>query len=218
MNSFKEFIYKKNSIFLFLIFTIITLAINFIAYTSLIKENLVLAMLLEKTSIDRAQLILENQKKMKWIILFIIPIINFIKFTSISSIIWIGLLFNDFKNINYKHIYKIVILSEFIFLIQPVIKIIYFNFITSSYTLLDLQCFSIISGLDIFNYEYIEPIWIYPLKTFNIFEITYWLLLSYGLSQFLKISLEKGMGVVLTSYVPSLFIWAIFVMYLQVII
>jgi hypothetical protein len=56
---------------------------------------------------------------------------------------------------------------------------------------------------------------IYPLQTVNAFELLYWFALAYGISKVTKSDLQGGMKVVLSSYVPALLLWIVFVTFLS---
>jgi hypothetical protein len=87
-------------------------------------------------------------------------------------------------------------------------------FVQKNYTLLDLQLFSPLSALNLLNTENIEMLWFYPLQLLNIFELLYIFSLGYWVYQFGAKSFEKGLNMVLGSYVPALFIWVILIMFI----
>ena len=60
-----------------------------------------------------------------------------------------------------------------------------------SYQLVDLQIFSPISVLNLLEFDYNEKIWIYPLQLLNVFELTYWIALAYGISKLAAAAYES---------------------------
>jgi hypothetical protein len=119
------------------------------------------------------------------------------------------------KKYRIKEMLSVIINAEIVFVFSGVIKFLYFLLIHQNYNLLDLQFFFPLSVINYFNYQDIESFLIYPLQTVNVFELLYWFALAYGISKVTKSDLQGGMKVVLSSYVPALLLWIVFVTFLS---
>ncbi len=106
-------------------------------------------------------------------------------------------------------------LAEIPFLVVPVIKLFWFLFIQTHYTLNDLQYFFPLSALQLFDVKSLPKWQIYPLQLFNVFELIYWVLLAYWLKKLLNLSLNKSMEVVASSYGTGLLLWVVFITFLS---
>jgi hypothetical protein len=100
---------------------------------------------------------------------------------------------------------NIVIFSEYVFLLSVIIKIIWFKIEYPAGILADWHKISILSMLSLFKNA--TPDWYYPLQTFNLFEIAYWFILAYGIKRATSLTYDQSIKIVVSSYVPALFIW-----------
>ena len=116
----------------------------------------------------------------------------------------------------FSELFRMVILAEFVFLLQALIKLLWFIFIQTDYTIKDLQYFYALSAINLFEYNQIEPYWLYPLKLINVFELTYWVILAYGLSKIIKQDISESMKIILSSYVPALLVWTVFKVFMSI--
>ena len=156
---------------------------------------------------------LESQSRLKWIYFIFIPIFLTIKIFLIASILYIGTFFLSKIPINFNQLWVIVINSEYIFLLFPVCKIIWFYFFQANYTLEDVQFFYPLSALNIIDYKDLSPWFIYPLQTINLFEFAYIIYLAYQIGNLTKTNTDTGLKIVLSSYIPALFLWVSIVMF-----
>ena len=105
------------------------------------------------------------------------------------------------------------------FLGVGVLKIIWFYFFQTSYTLEDLQYFYPLSALNIVGYQGLESWFIYPLQVLNLFELAYWLLLAYFIGKLAFTEKDKGkpmdlgFKIVASSYGSALLLWVVVVMF-----
>lgn len=162
------------------------------------------------------------REKWDWISYAIIPLLLLIKTTLIASVIYIGTFFHIKIKVTFKQLFNEVVKAEFIFLGVSVLKIVWFYFFQTSYTLEDLQYFYPLSALNIVGYQGLEPWFIYPLQTLNLFELMYWLLLAYYIGKMAsptknkeknKYPIDFGLKIVASSYGVALLLWVVVVMF-----
>lgn len=154
----------------------------------------------------------EFQNKWHWLSYFFIPIIILIKTSIISIVLYIGLFLNN-KEVKYKHTWNIVLKAEFIFLLVPVFKTIWFLFFQTNYNLQDLQYFYPLSALNIIGYKDLETWFIYPFQVLNLFELSYVIYLGFQIGKLTHTNTDYGLKIVGLSYVPSLLLWVATVMF-----
>ena len=144
-----------------------------------------------------------------------IPVLLFIKTHIVSSVLSIGT-FVFSVEIPYKKLWNIVLKSEFVFLVPSILKILWFYFFETDYTLENIQNFYPLSMFNLIESEQVDIWFFYPLQTINLFEVLYWLLLAYLLDKALKTpkNHHTGIKIVASSYGPGLLIWVVAIMFL----
>lgn len=193
-------------------------SIALIALTEITNELLNIKMLLynsfsEQLTKKQVQLILNIQNKWQWVTYFIAPFLLLIKTSLIASVVYIGAFFSKSLNVSFKQIWGAVLNAEFIFLLVPVSKIIWFRFCQTYFTLEDIQKFYPFSAINIIDYKGLEPWLIYPLQTLNLFEIAYIICLSYQIGSLTKTNADTGLKIVASSYIPALLLWVTIIMF-----
>ena len=169
--------------------------------------------LAEKLSSKQIDNFFELQNKWKWVSYSIIPLFLFLKSVFIATVLYIGIFFFSKNDITFKKIWNCVIRAEFLFLLAPILKIIWFYFFQTNYTLEDIQYFYPLSALNITGYQGLDPWLIYPLQVLNLFELAYIIYLSYQIGQLTQTNTDNGLKIVAYSYVPALFLWVTVVMF-----
>ncbi len=66
----------------------------------------------------------------------------------------------------------------------------------------DLQNSNFLSFLQLFDINIVHSLLIFPLQQLNVFEIMYWLLLSYGIMRFMKKNFSAALKMTLLGYGP----------------
>ncbi|MFD2940896.1 hypothetical protein [Flavobacterium notoginsengisoli] len=152
------------------------------------------------------------QKKWEWIGYIFIPILLLIKTSIIASILYIGLFFSN-RDLKFSIILNFVLKAEFIFLLVPISKLIWFYFFETNFILEDIQNFYPLSALNIVRYKELEIWFIYPFQVLNLFEFFYIIYLGYEIGKHTQTNTDYGLKVVGLSYVPSLFLWVATIMF-----
>jgi hypothetical protein len=199
---------------LFGLLVTVFLLLTIITKYFLISDMLYFNSLAEQLSYEQIQELLASGEKWAWLGYALIPVIYAIKCSLVALCLGLGCFFitNRFE---FKKLFGVAVAAEFVFLIPAVGKLLWFLFIQTDYTLEDLQFFYPLSALSLFDYHTVQPWLLYPLQVLNVFELIYWMVLAYGLSQVLpRPDLSRAMSVVLSSYGTGLVIWVAVVMFL----
>ncbi|SCY95643.1 hypothetical protein SAMN02927916_4317 [Flavobacterium anhuiense] len=154
----------------------------------------------------------EFQKKWHWLTYFYIPIILLIKTSIIATILYVGLFLNS-QDLKFKQIWNIALNADFIFLLVPIIKTLWFLFFQPGYNLIDVQNFYPLSALNIVGYKNLETWFIYPFQVLNLFELSYIIYLAYQIGKITSTNADYGLKIVGLSYIPSLALWVATVMF-----
>ncbi len=197
-------------------FICISLSIyNFILNDLIITEAMHFNTYSKQLDYERIEQLIKSKNKFAWIGYIFIPIRILFKLGIITSCLWLAIFFTEIRTSTIK-LFSVVIMAELVNLVPPLIKIIWFGFFQTDYTLIDLQWFFSLSALSLFERENVEKYLAYPLQLLSIWELAYWLLLGYGLSRVLQKPLSEGMRLVAVSYGPALALWVLFVVFLSV--
>jgi hypothetical protein len=181
----------------------------------LYSDDLIYDFLGDQLSYERIYDILNDTKKWKWATYLIIPLYLVIKFFFVTFCLSVGGLLIGLED-GFKKLFSITINAEFVLLIPFVIKLTWFSLFNTNYDLADLQNFSPLSVLSLFNQKEIESWMIYPLQLLNIFELLYWLTLSYQLKKITRKTFLGNFEFVASTYGVGLLLWVVFVIFLIV--
>ena len=140
---------------------------------------------------------------------FITPIWLVWKFSVTALILWMGCFMFGYK-VTYQALWKWVMCCEIIFIIPELIKFLWFFLIPGDPDYNDILAFYPLSILSWLSYEYVPKRLHYPLKSINIFELGYWILLVIGVFFLSKKKLKNAIYIVLSSYLLFFLFWLIF--------
>lgn len=203
----------KSNLLLVLILSLIANIITNIAQYFLNLNDLIYKDYSLKLSIEQIQKFLYYKEKIDLLNYIIVPIIIYLKTVIISSVIYVGTFFFNKIEITFKNIFRSVIKAEFIFLLVPILKSIWFYFFQTDYTLEDIQYFYPLSVINITGYNDLVPWLIYPFQALNLFELAYILFLGYELGKLTETDQDFGLKIMAYSYIPMMVLWIAVVMF-----
>jgi hypothetical protein len=202
----------KSPLLKWLVLSIASIVIAEIFKIAIHFDDLLYNSLSEQLTSQQIEEFLGLQKKWQWVGYVFIPVFLLIKTSIIATILYIGLFFSN-RDLKFSNLWNIVLKAEFIFLLVPIFKIIWFYFIQTHYTLEDIQYFYPLSALNIVGYKGLETWFIYPFQTLNLFELTYIIYLGYQVGQLTNTNTDNGLKVVAYSYLPALLLWVVTIMF-----
>jgi len=195
----------------------LNLFILLLSQNALINEIVFFNTYSEQLTYDRAMEVFSKMKSLAWVSYIITPILMLLKFFAISVLLYIGIFFSDLhKEITLGKIFKVVIISELVFIAASITKLLWFIFFAGNYTLDDMSFFYPLSLINLFNRTEVATYWIYPLQTVNIFQFFYVLILALGLSRVSSLKKEVADRVVLGTYIPAIAVWIALIMFLTI--
>ena len=176
-----------------------------------ISDELISEYFSNSISTDQLIKILELNQKWQWLGYVLLPVILLLKIAVISSVLYMGTFFFE-KKIAYKRLFTIVTKAEFIFVLVALVKLLWFVF-QDDYTLQDVQSFYPLSALSVVGYEELQPWFVYPFQTLNLFELAYWIILAWLIGKEIQSTTDKALKIVASSYGSALLIWVVAVMF-----
>lgn len=185
--------------------------------TTLINEIVFFNTFSEQLTYDRSMELFHKMRSFAWVSYVVTPLMLLIKFSALSVLIYIGIFFSDLhKEISLGKIFKVVMLSELVFITASIIKLLWFIFFAGNYTLDDMKFFYPLSLINFFSKAEVAPYWVHPLQTVNLFQLVYIFFLAMGLSRISSIKREAADKVVLATYVPGILVWVALIMFLSI--
>lgn len=196
---------------------LVELLILLVSQTILIDEIVFFNTYSEQLTYELSMEIFSAMRSYSWISYAITPILLLLKFSALSVLIYIGVFFSDLhKDITLGKIFKVVVLSEIVFVVASVIKMLWFILFAGNYTLDDMNFFYPLSLINLFSRSEVASYWVYPLQTINIFQVFYVLLLAFGLSRISSVKKISVDRIVLSTYVPAIAVWIAMVLFLTI--
>lgn len=192
-----------------------TCALTFVSNSLLVTDDLILGFWSEHVSYERATEMLDLNRRWSWVSYAIIPVYYLLKMFLVSVCIYTGIVLADI-DVSFRKVFQVALFAEAIFLVPVAIKLVWFGWVQTEYTLLDVQSFYPFSLLNLFDRNTLDSWLIYPMQAINLFEMIYFLLLAYGLYLVTKRSYSKMLGLALYTYGTGLFIWIVSVMFIVV--
>lgn len=202
----------KNLFFKYLILSILFILIAEIFKKAIQFDDLPFHSFSEQLIYKQIENFIGFQKKWHWIKYVFIPFILLLKTIIIAGLLSIGLFCSD-RYLKFNSLWNIVIKAEYIFLLVPIFKIIWFYFFQTSYSLKDIQNFYPLSALNIIEYKELQKWSIYPFQILNLFELAYIIYLGYQIGQLTNSNTDTGLKIVGYSYVHALLLWVITIMF-----
>ena len=205
----------KNGWLLFGAIIGLSLLVTYAGQQLLLSDELYFNELAEQMTFEQIKNMIDQRHEWAWLAYAILPAFNLLKFTLIASCLSSGYYFAKDRWV-FKPFFKLAIQAELVLLLPAVIKLLWFMLVQTDYSLNDLQFFYPASLLNLFDPQAVANWLVYPLQLANLFELAYWLVLAYGVSQVIEIPMPRAFGLVAASYGSGLLVWVVFIMFLTV--
>ena len=206
---------RLNSYFLFSIIVVATLTLNYLLNHWIITENHVIGFLQEQMGYDRILRLLELRSSLEWITYMSLPVVYLLKFLLISLWIVSGAVLFGYQ-VSFSSVFRVVLFSEIVWLVPLTILIVWFGFIHSEYTLIEVQHFAPLSLLTLVDPSAVDAWLIQPLKAINLFEIAYILILSYNFSRIMEKRFGASLQFMSAVYGSALLVWIIIISFISI--
>lgn len=205
-------ILKFSSLVYFILLSFVLIFVSFAFNYLFLSDNLIYQSFGDTIAIERITRMIELSRGMRWVGYIVIPLIIFIRITFTASCLYVGCALLEYK-ITFRELFKISILADFVFVASAIVKLAVLIFFKTVNNLEDLQ-FQPFSLLELFDRSTVEVYLVYLYSVLNLFEIAYWGVLAWLLTQILERPFAKTFQTVLYSYVPGLMLWILFAMFI----
>ncbi|MEO9473970.1 MAG: hypothetical protein ABJG41_00480 [Cyclobacteriaceae bacterium] len=138
-----------------------------------------------------------------------VPLFLVWKFVFTTLVLWIGCFMFGYR-LTFAQLWKLVVLSELVFILPEFLKVIWFLIIHSDPDYHEFVAFYPLSLINIFDFEALIPKFLYPLKALNLFEVFYWFFLAASIFWISGKKWSISLMIVFTSYVPVFLMWLLF--------
>jgi hypothetical protein len=207
--------YSLNRLYLFAGIVISNLLLIWVSRSVLITDIVFYNTYSEQLTYERSSQLFERMNNMTWITYIFTPVILLIKFSIVSLLIYIGIIFCKIEDkVSLGKVFNVVIASEIVFVFGSLLKFLWFSLFGGNYDLNDLAFFYPLSIINFFNPSEVSKVWIYPLQTLNLFHSVYIISMSYGINKLCPIDRSDADKAVLLSYLPGLVLWISMTMFL----
>lgn len=204
---------NKTALFLLLILMLVFISV--LSEIFILHENLYYDYFRDKLNYDQVTELLHLKSKWSFLSYILIPFIYFFKFLVLSLWIMTGIILFGYKT-TFTRIVHATILAEFVFLIPSFLGLIWFGFVKTDFSLMDMQYFQPFSLLNLFDPESLDSWMIYPLTSINIFQIIYAFVLAVGIGNAIEKDYKTSLLVTIPIYLSGIFIWVVFVTFLTI--
>ena len=187
---------------------------NFIQTDSLITQNLS-----DKYTQEVINHSLNLRHQWAWLSYIFVPIFLYITTSLIALIILLVIelyyLNENRPEVKFKNIWRIVLIAQWSALASIFVKVFWFGAYRTNYSLEELQTFSPLSLINLFDRKTLDVWLAYPIQLVNPFELAYWIILVIGIKQLLKRSWLKSLEMVFLSYGLALIVWVVVIMFIS---
>ena len=146
----------------------------------------------------------------------VLPLYLAVKYVLVASAILMGAILLNYK-IKFKTLFKVVLVSDGVLILMQIVRISWLYLMGDDASASVVGRFFPLSLLHLFDTLQItvDPWFEYPSQVLNIFEVCYFLLLTYFLAQALEVSKGKAFLFTLKTYGVALIMWVIFLVFVQ---
>lgn len=212
---FKQIAHLVFDRYSFVTICVLLLFLTFLTDNFILSKEVYYGYFANKLPTDKLQDSIDVYRQWHWLTYVLVVAIYVIKGLLVAFSISVGL-FIFFDSFELRKVIHVAFKAEYVFLIASLIKVIWFSYFKTDYTLEDIQFFYPLSAINLFNSNSLQPWQVYPLQVFNVFEVIYWIVLACLLSREVRgLDVSKSMTIIMSSYFPGLLVWISFVVFLS---
>lgn len=201
------------TVWIFFILCLCLCAINLLTEIFIFSENIFYSSFESQLDYYKIAELIRIHNEWRWLSYVLIPLLYFIKLTLVSVCLMIGAFIFD-RALNYRQSFNTALKAEFILLIEPVIKLIWFSIITTPKTLFDVENFMPFSVSGLLETNQLDIWQKYLFNTINLFLFLYVASLILDLRKYYENQTILSAKIVLAGYLPGYLIWVLSVTFI----
>ncbi len=160
-----------------------------------------------------ANRILSVSEQWIWLSYAVIPVIYCVRISYVCIALCCGIFLTN-RSFRLKDVFLAAVIAEFVQLLQPLLKVLWFSFVTTSFTYDDLTHFSPFSLASLMERSELNPALLYPLQLLNAFEAIYVVVLARQLRPLFEDKFLKAFSVSAISYSAAMLLWVSLVLFI----
>lgn len=208
-------VFSTNKWILFVLICLLSTVITYASSTLLVNENLLAAFYGSQMSDERIHQLVQTQEKYAWLTGPLTVVMYAIRIISVGCFISLGLFFAN-KQHRIGQVFGLVTLAELVLLIPAGLKLVWFLFVNTHYSIHDLQLFAPLSLLNLFSPDALDRLLVYPFQLMNVFELLYASLIAFGLYKYGYIkNFGESAKIVGFSYGAALVFWVLVITFIN---
>ncbi len=208
-------LYNVSNVKLFVYFSVLNIVISLLSRYYIVDSDVFFNTYSEQLTYSRAIEIFELTQRYTWISILVIPLLLLVKVFLVGVTLYIGFIFiGRMYSVTFSRLFKVVIIAELAFIACNLIKFFMIYLFKDYGNLFEINYYYPLSLATLFKYREIDPVWVYPFQTANLFQVFYMLLLSFGLRECCDLSGKEADKLVLSTYLPGLIIWILLIMFI----
>lgn len=205
----------KNNYFLFFTSGLLLSLVASLTSSFLSTEEVLYNFYLENYAQEQVEEIIEQQQKWSWLGYAIIPLFVLIRSSLVALCLSIITFFYEMEHpFKFKQFLRIALVGEFVWVFVSIVKFAYFYWFQTEFTLEEFQQYFPFSFTNYLDLETLDPWFVYPLQTVNLFEVLYFFVLVYGMHKLLKNKYWVSFERVAIGYGTGLLVWLGLTMFL----
>lgn len=202
---------KYRNVTIFLLLCIAYTILSYLANTYIINEQVIIKSYSESMPLTSVHNYLELRDEYSWFGYVLVPIVVILKVGFVTICLSIGYLLEIESDFRINEMIGIVLIAESIFVVYQSIYQINMYLNIESLTIENSQMYYPFSLLNLFEFEELETWLVYILRTANLFEVTFVVVLAYLISKEFKLDFIESLNITIPSYGIGLLCWVMFV-------
>jgi len=204
---------RLNGWYVYAVLCIAGMAAYFVQTNWVLTQEVYYNTLGEQMTYERIKDYLALQEKWAWLTYLFLPLILALQAFLAAFALNVGALFADVK-VPFGQLYRAVLIAMLVFAAAGLWQNGILLFFADISAVEDLLRYDYYSLLALTRHTLPQWLW-YPMGVCNVFEALFIGILAYQLKRLLQKNFAQSLGFVLASYGTGLFIWSLFMVFLQ---
>ena len=131
------------------------------------------------------------------------------RITFSAFLLWVGCFMFGYR-ITFAALWRWVMFSELVFIVPEFLKLFWLMLSGDDHDYQDIVAFYPLSLINLVDYTAVDPMFHYPLKALNIFELLYWYVLMIGVYFLSNKKWATSVLIVGSSYIFFFLLWLVY--------
>lgn len=206
---------KYENELLFLVLCIAYAFLSYLANTYIINEEVIIRSYSENMPLTSIENYLELREEFSWVAYALVPIVVILKVGFVTICLSIGFILIEEIGFSLKKMFKVSLIAESIFVIYQSLYQVNMYLNIEEVTVENSQIYYPLSLLNLFEFEGLDAWLVYVLRTANLFEVIFVIVLAILVSNKFKLDFVESLNITIPSYGIGLLCWVVFVTFIS---